>query len=236
MSDKKSFLLSKTWKPMIDAMTRDDKADLLQAIYDYACDGEVFFEDKTSAVYPIFALIKEALDEDDRKYEETCEKNRRNRTKDNDRQRPSTTVNDRSPVVTDKDMDLDMDRDMEKDLEKPLESVTPIGVPASCQEFMPEPEADVDPVILNDGSEWRPSVYLYEKYASTYTGIDVAAEFRKMSTWTLSNPQKRKTKRGVTRFVNSWLDRAQSNGRSPTYTEAIANRMSVVDQWLEESG
>ena len=32
-----------------------------------------------------------------------------------------------------------------------------------------------------------------------------------MRVWSISNPTKKKTKRGVTRFVNTWLDNSQNN-------------------------
>lgn len=75
-----------------------------------------------------------------------------------------------------------------------------------------EPEADVEALILNDGSEWKPTEALFAEYVRLYPNVDVKQQFNVMRSWCLSNPQKRKTRRGITRFVNSWLTREQDKG------------------------
>lgn len=72
-----------------------------------------------------------------------------------------------------------------------------------------EPEADVAAIILNDGSEWRPTEALFAEYVRLYPGVDVKQQFNEMRGWCLSNPSKLKTRRGVKRFVNGWLAREQ---------------------------
>ena len=79
-----------------------------------------------------------------------------------------------------------------------------------------EPEADVAALVLNDGSEWRPSVSLFAEYVRLYPKVDVKQQFNVMRAWCLSNRPKRKTRRGITRFVNSWLAREQDRGYIPT--------------------
>ncbi len=80
------------------------------------------------------------------------------------------------------------------------------------REKQPEPEADVELIPLNDGSGWRPSQSLYEEYCRLYPGVNVQQEFRGMRAWCLANPSKRKTRRGVTAFVNNWLSKSQNQG------------------------
>ncbi len=75
-----------------------------------------------------------------------------------------------------------------------------------------EPEADVEAILLNDGTEWRPSEALFAEYVRLYPNVDVKQQFNEMRGWCISNPNKRKTKRGVKRFVNSWLSREQDKG------------------------
>lgn len=83
-----------------------------------------------------------------------------------------------------------------------------------------EPETDVEALILNDGSEWRPTEALFAEYVRLYPNVDVKQQFNEMRGWCLSNPKKRKTKRGITRFVNSWLSREQDKG----YQRSANNR------------
>lgn len=42
----------------------------------------------------------------------------------------------------------------------------------------------------------------------TYKSIDVRQQLEIMRQWCLANPQKRKTERGLMRFVNTWLNKA----------------------------
>ena len=90
-----------------------------------------------------------------------------------------------------------------------------------------EPEADVEALILNDGSEWRPTEALFAEYVRLYPNVDVKQQFNVMRSWCLSNPKKRKTRRGITRFVNSWLTREQDKGyRRPADNSSYQQRQS----------
>ena len=90
-----------------------------------------------------------------------------------------------------------------------------------------QPEADVEALILNDGSEWRPTEALFAEYVRLYPNVDVKQQFNVMRSWCLSNPKKRKTKRGITRFVNSWLTKEQDKGyRRPVDNGSYQQRQS----------
>lgn len=97
-----------------------------------------------------------------------------------------------------------------------------------------EPEADVEALILNDGSEWRPAEALFAEYVRLYPNVDVKQQFNEMRSWCLSNPKKRKTKRGITRFVNSWLGREQDRGyRRPSTGYQQAPKSGYGDRLKE---
>lgn len=79
-----------------------------------------------------------------------------------------------------------------------------------------EPETASTPPVaelkLNDGRlypVYQPDV---DKWAGLYPAVDVTAELRKMVGWCDANPQKRKTKDGVQRFINAWLAKEQDRG------------------------
>ena len=78
----------------------------------------------------------------------------------------------------------------------------------------PEPEGEQEQSVamipLADGSEFPVPASLASESAAAYPGVDVAGELAQVRAWCLSNPRKRKTKTGVRRFLNSWLDRAQN--------------------------
>ena len=80
-------------------------------------------------------------------------------------------------------------------------------------------KADVAPVILNDGSEWKPSVSEFEEYIKLYPAVDIVQAFNSIRGWCLGNPKKRKTRSGVKRFINTWLSKEQDkyHGESGNY-------------------
>ena len=71
--------------------------------------------------------------------------------------------------------------------------------------------ADVSPIPLNDGTEWKMPLELYEEYLKAYPALDVKQEISKMRIWSLSSPTNKKTKKGVTKFINNWLSKSQNN-------------------------
>ena len=57
---------------------------------------------------------------------------------------------------------------------------------------------------------------VYESYITnleqTYQTLDVIYQLKMMKAWLEANPNKRKTKTGMPKFINSWLNRAANNG------------------------
>ena len=51
-----------------------------------------------------------------------------------------------------------------------------------------------------------------DEYARLYPAVDVDQELRNMRGWCLANPQRRKTRNGVKKFITSWLARKQDRG------------------------
>ena len=47
-----------------------------------------------------------------------------------------------------------------------------------------------------------------------------------MRGWCLANPSKRKTKRGVKKFINNWLSRQQDRGGTPGFSPGNASGLN----------
>lgn len=77
-----------------------------------------------------------------------------------------------------------------------------------------EKEDAVISLVLNDKSEYPIYQDYIDQMQDLYPAVNVEGEFRKMSAWCINNPDKRKTKKGITRFINSWLSREQDKGGS----------------------
>lgn len=135
--------------------------------------------------------------------------------------------------------------------EPPKEKTTPSNSEDKSSSFCPEPEisapdaviglptvSDGDyPISAADVAEWEPA----------YPAVDIRQQLAAMRQWLISNPTKRKTKRGMRKFVNAWLDRRQNAGGSrspPPHATAPPRRPSAFDAyddiarlkgWIDES-
>ena len=65
---------------------------------------------------------------------------------------------------------------------------------------------------LNDNTEYPITEEQCQEWAGLYPAVDVIQQLRNMRGWLLANPTKRKTKRGIMRFVTGWLGREQDKG------------------------
>lgn len=70
-------------------------------------------------------------------------------------------------------------------------------------------------IQLKDGTFVEPDQEQLIKWERLYPNIDVYQEINAMVGWCDANPSRRKTKRGINRFINSWLQRANTGGGSP---------------------
>ena len=81
----------------------------------------------------------------------------------------------------------------------------------SCSE--PEEEPASAPVFielpLNDNSVYQIKKSVLDEMQLLYPAVSIENEFRKMRGWLLTNPTRRKTKRGIKKFYNAWLSKEQ---------------------------
>lgn len=96
------------------------------------------------------------------------------------------------------DIGLDLDIDKEKD-----------NNIAQSDKITHEPEQSIITILLNDKSEYPIYQSMIDEWIEIYPNVDIIQELRKMKGWANANPTKRKTKRGILRFINSWLSREQ---------------------------
>lgn len=65
---------------------------------------------------------------------------------------------------------------------------------------------------LNDKTYYNVPLDKIKLWEEVYPAVDVGVELRRMIAWLDSNPKKKKTRRGIERFINSWLVRTQDSG------------------------
>lgn len=87
------------------------------------------------------------------------------------------------------------------------------------------------PVItfpLNDKSEYSVTESEVVEWQELYPALDVMQELRSMKGWLISNPQKRKTRRGINNFINTWLSKSQNKAR---WTPAAGPNSQQKSKW-----
>lgn len=104
-------------------------------------------------------------------------------------------------------------------------------------ETAPNPSGILLPLV--DKSLYNVSMDKITLWRETYPAVDVEQELRRMIAWLDSNPTKRKTRRGIERFINSWLSRTQDSGGSKgrkEVSEAVGNNTFDTDaRWQQVS-
>jgi hypothetical protein len=104
----------------------------------------------------------------------------------------------------------------------------------SCSE--PPPEASEPEEELTDfafdalgGKRWILPASLYATYKPAYPAIELDVELRKAAAWLVSNPNQRKTPKGMSRFINGWLSKAQNSARpSPSKKRTDKNGEELI--------
>lgn len=86
-------------------------------------------------------------------------------------------------------------------------------------------------LILKDETEYPVFQAEIDEYRALYPDLDVVQEYRKMRAWCLANAAKRKTRKGIRRFINGWLNREndalQKGGKHGTVSTGTAESVSA---------
>ncbi len=78
----------------------------------------------------------------------------------------------------------------------------------SCNDSLEE-EKPIVKLPLIDKTEFNISQTMIDDWQKVYKAIDVKFECERMRLWLEANPLNKKTRRGISRFINTWLSRSQ---------------------------
>ena len=98
---------------------------------------------------------------------------------------------------------------------------------------MPEEKAAIA-LTLNDKSEYP----IFDKdiaaWKELYPNVDILQELRKMKGWLNSNHTRRKTKKGILKFVNAWLAKEQDKGgyRNESVIKIMKKEILITKEML----
>ncbi len=85
-----------------------------------------------------------------------------------------------------------------------------IHLPGPEATGLPRPEGEILKAPLADGSTWTISQPMLEDWTRSFPGLEVRAQILGAVAWLEANPKKRKTAKGMPRFITSWLLRTVS--------------------------
>ena len=199
-TERKGFTFFRSYYDAAEDMTDEEMLSYLKAIIHYSLFGEEP-EELPRLVKAVFAAIKPNLDGNAKQFKNGCSGGRPRKTKnetgfENEKPNSEWVSEEENLGFTNekpyKDKDMDMDMDMDKELYAPGDNVV-ICLP------------------LNDGKEYPVEQALVTEFQNAYPGVDIMQELRSMRMWLLTNENKRKTRKGIKKFMNNWLGKKQDN-------------------------
>ena len=141
---------------------------------------------------------------------------------------PQSVPTDIEIDIRDRDKRSDTDSTSQVDSSnKGIESTTS-SAERSDDHSTPEPAVFTLP--LNDNTNYEVTQSEIDEYSELYPAVDVKQEIRGMIGWIKANPTRRKTRRGIKRFMNSWLSRSQDQGGTKGGGRDATNRGTAGGQ------
>ena len=92
-------------------------------------------------------------------------------------------------------------------------------------------------MLLNTKEDWQPDDKDVIAWQRAFPAVNVHQELLAMESWCDANPAKRKTKKGIKRFINLWLTKAQNQGGSPQAKKQIKSdsiRAKSIDMQMTD--
>ena len=89
--------------------------------------------------------------------------------------------------------------------------------------------------VTQDGKEWKVPAGLMKDLVIIYGEKTVEVELLKAHAWLEADPARRKTQRGMGRYLNGWLSRASSMVRTPIKTLLKRDNSLLATNGTQES-
>jgi len=81
-------------------------------------------------------------------------------------------------------------------------------------DLLPEPKMMYQLILAGGKKYFSVTDDYITQMKISYPAVDMEKEFLRMQAWLVNNPRMRKTSTGITRFINSWLDKAQNEAKA----------------------
>lgn len=85
-------------------------------------------------------------------------------------------------------------------------------------------------MVLEDGTFYDVLPDKLAMWQRAYPDLDVERELYQMASWCDANRSKRKSRRGVEKFINGWLNRSQKDGQQNSKKEEVRNDAGEAEE------
>ena len=120
---------------------------------------------------------------------------------------------------------------------QPLDDVGDTIVENTDKEAKLNGEVENDPLFIELPLCSGLSFPVYESFVKEltplYPAVDIKAQLRQMAGWLIGNPSKRKTQKGILRFVTNWLSTQQDKAATPLISSSH-KREVVKTRFIEQ--
>jgi hypothetical protein len=228
MDKKASFIVYHDLEESLESLSTEQVGKVFLAMFDYEKRGQKYSGDDIG-VKVALGFIYQTLDRNREKYDKIREKRREAGIKGNEAKAKMKDAKNANAELEDaKDANANFAK---KETAKNAVSVSvPVSDSVSVSESEPvpvsnnriltdscaEPQGDSTPpvitLLLNTGEEYPIYQKDVDRWSEQFPAVDVMQSLRNMQAWCENNKTKRKTSRGIRRFVTSWLMGDQDKG------------------------
>lgn len=194
-----SVVFYRSFYEAIKNLPDEEQVKAYTAIMEYALNGVDTKPDGTAAA--IFLLVKPQIDANNKRYE-NGKKPKRKRTESEEEAR---TKQNRSENEAKQKQDKSKEEANVNVNVKENVNVNDNVLNTSDASVSSPKEKNGFKMLLKGGEEYLIDQSEVEIYKELFPEVDVEQQIRFMCSWCMENPSKRKTKRGIGRFINGWL-------------------------------
>lgn len=210
-----SFVFYRSFFEAIKIQPKEIQTDIYSAIFDYIFNGKQP-DGLNPMVQSLFILIKPQLDANNQRYENGKKGGRPKKenqiiTNGFENKKPMV-IKSENQTITETKPNVN-ENENENVNHNVNENVDIGGEPEHCSDSSPT-EPSVIQIVLNDKSFFDITQKQVDEWKELFPAVDVMQELRKMKAWCDANPERRKTRKGVNRFIVSWLSKEQDRSKT----------------------
>lgn len=200
-TETKGFFVYYDSEIIVCRLADEEAGALFKSLFPYGKEHIKPDFESNAALAMAFDILGMAIDRDKEKYIARCKKNKENVSKRWNKN--NTNENERIQSYT-KDTNNNINNNINNN-NKDKKTICP-------EPEKPTPDLSGIMLPLVDKTSYDVPSEKIKQWEKAFPAVDVQQELHKMAAWLDANPARRKTRRGICRFINNWLSREQDKG------------------------